>query len=867
MTAVALPCPCVPTLCPPPSETPKDHPGLGGLVALATGKALPLREVKVRTEIVGHCARTVVEQRFGNDLHEPVEAVHIFPLPPAGAVVEMELHAGDVVVVAECREREEAEQTFQAARAAGHRAALLTQERADVHTLRVTRIPPGAEIKVRLVVIQSLEAQDGLFRWRFPTVVAPRYHSGSPVGHDGPGVDADTDRVPDASRISPPIRLAGGTRLDLEVSIAGPVSEVSASSHAVAFKMAGGLVRVAPSVKATLDRDFVLAFGLADATEPALRAYTDGTCTLAVACAPRDRVPAAMPRDAVFVVDISGSMEGEKMVAAKAALTAALHGLMPGDRFRVIAFDDRLEHFRPDFVEYGEASLAAADAWVARLAPRGGTEMLPAIVAALSGATPGGRLRTVLFVTDGQASNESELVAAVSNRRGAARFFTLGIDTAVNEALMARLARVGGGVCEIATPKDDIEETVARLESRFGLPLVDGLRIENADAARPEPAVLFAGRPAALLVAGAPAKIVARGQGATGEYVAEAEPVRVDFPLGALWARERVAYLEDRLVLKPLETEALRPEILRLGLAHHLATRWTAFVAVESQRTVDGALTEIVQPVELPEGWSESFRGGGGFGNAATTGAGFVGGAPPPPPAPSPVLMRAAPMMPPSAAAPMGRASGAPGGPPPPSPAPSPKGGLLDKARSLAKKALAPRREAERFDDADESDDLAMPMMADLGGDGFAESGAFAPPAEAEPMAFDLEAKEAEEAVGHARTRAGVAPTPAAVAAELAKTQKADGSFGGDALRTAAALLALVLQGHTRRAGARSRVVLKAATFLDAHRALEGVAAALRALEAAERGETPVAEAAWETLRTAGTEGMLLRVVESGLGR
>jgi Ca-activated chloride channel family protein len=861
--AIRIECPVVPTLCPPPKR--EDDTGLGGLVALGTGRALPLRLVKVRSEIVGNCARTVVEQRFGNDLSEPIEAVHIFPLPPAGAVVEMELHAGDTVVVADCREKEEATRTFEAARQSGHRAALLTQERADVHTLRVTRIPPGAEIRVRIVVIQAIESQDGLFRWRFPTVVAPRYHSGTPVGHSGPGTAADTDRVPDASRISPPIRLAGGTELDLEVEVRGPVSEISASSHAVAMKMGGGNVRVAPAGNATLDRDFVLAFGLADAQETALRAFTDGHCTLVVACAPRDRVPAAVPRDAVFVVDISGSMDGEKMVSAKAAITAALHGLLPGDRFRVIAFDDSLEHFRPDFVEYGDATLTAADAWIDRLAPRGGTEMLPAIQAALAGATPAGRMRTVLFVTDGQASNDQELVAAVANRRGTARFFTLGIDTAVNEALMTRLARVGGGVCEIATPQDDIEETVARLESRFGLPLVDGLVVENGDPARPEPAVLFAGRPATLLLAGAPEKVVVRGQAPGGEFRAEAVPVRVEFPLSALWARERIGYLEDRLVLKPLEEEALRPEILRLGLAHHLATRFTAFVAVERQKVVGtpGDVKEIVQPVELPQGWSENFRGGGLGGAHGGFGA-STGAMPPPPASPAPmrpVMMpspRAAAMAPPPAPSMM-----APGGPrfdmdeaaePAPSmpaaqqPSAAPKGGLgglVGKAKDmLSRKRSAPpppppaEAEAEEPWD-DEADDVAFSAA-----DGLFES-----------------AREEKAS----KTEAGRLPDASQVAATLAKSQKADGSFGGDALRTAAALLALVLLGNTRRAGPRSRVVMKAATWLDAHRGVAGVAAALEALEAAERGVTPKGTAAWDALRAAGAEGTYLALVEGTL--
>jgi len=788
MTAVVVACPVVPSLDPAPHELAAlRETGMGGLVALATGLPLPLAAVRVRATIVGACARTVVEQRFTNVLSTPIEAAHIFPLPPAGAVVELTLHAGDTTVVAECRERGEAERIFDTARDEGHRAALLTMERADVHTLRVTRIPPGAEVRVRIVVVQPLEAIDGRFVWRFPTVVAPRYHSGAPIGHDGLGVHPDTDHVPDASRISPPLRLAGGTTLDLQVELAGAVSEVCASSHAVAMRFEDQVVRVAPSVRATLDRDFVVAFTWAQADAPSVRAFTDGVATLVVASAPMGQTAQPVPRDAVFVVDISGSMGGSKMVAAKAALTTALHGLLPGDRFRLIAFDDRLEVFRSDFVDYADATLAAADAWIAGLDARGGTEMLPAIQAALAGATPPGRMRTVLFITDGQASNEQALVAAVAHRRNGARFFTLGIDTAVNEALLTRLARVGGGVCELASPQDDLELTVARIEARFGMPVIDAVVAHGGEAARPEPAAVYAGRPAALWLAGAPDTVRVSGQLASGAFEAQVAPERVSAPIATLWARERVGYLEDRITLNPVEDEALRPQILRLGLEHSIVTRWTAFVAVERGEHVPGDHVQaIVQPVEAPASWDMS---GGG--------APMVAG----------LVMTAFARSPKRARAPAPVAARSPM--PAPAPAPAPArgivGGLFDAARSLFR--------AERDEDT----------------------------VFHEEMSFD----------GDMAPAAPSGTTPAEVAAHLARTQSADGSFGGDARRTASALLTLVLQGNTRRAGPRSRVVLKAAAWLAAHRTDPVVAAALDALDSAERGETPQVTPEWAELRPA----------------
>ena len=111
---------------------------LGGLIALVAGRetALPLARVSVRTTIAGAVARTEIEQVFQNTLATPMEAVHIFPLPPGGVVTEVQLRCGELIVKAECRGREEAERTFAAAREQGHRAALLTAERTVLNFLQ-----------------------------------------------------------------------------------------------------------------------------------------------------------------------------------------------------------------------------------------------------------------------------------------------------------------------------------------------------------------------------------------------------------------------------------------------------------------------------------------------------------------------------------------------------------------------------------------------------------------------------------------------------------------------------------------------------------------------------------------------------------
>ena len=817
-------------------DQPHDPRGLGGLLALVGGEpqALPLQRVAVRARLVGDVAWTRVTQTFHNPLERPVEAVHIFPLPADGAVTAVVLEAGDVRVQAECRERQEAQVTFEEARKAGHRAALLTHEGGDVHTLRVTNLPPGESVRVHVEVVEQLRVADGKHRWRFPTVIAPRYLPGEAIGHAGPGVLPDTDRVPDASRLQPPLRLSGGTELDLEVEVAGPVTHLASSLHAIRVDLEGGL-RVAPSGSATLDRDFVLEFGTAAAADTEPRAWTDGAHTLVVLNPPSAGFPEALPRDAVFVVDISGSMGGTKMVAAKRALQSALRGLLPGDRLRVIAFDDRVESFHPDFLPFDDATLQRAEAWIGALQPRGGTEMLPPIREALAGETPEGRLRTVLFITDGQAWNEAELVAAVANRRKEGRFFTMGIDTAVNSALLERLARVGGGTCELMAPSDNVEAAVVRLEARFGSPIVHDVRVDGKITASQALTTVFTGRPVTLLVEGSePVTLV--GRVAEGERRWGVSPVRTDAKLGVLWARRRVAALEDRLWLKPFEEEALRPEILRLGLEWSLATRFTSFVAVERTRVVDGEPVEVVQPAELPAGWEPP---------EPRVHASTMSGAPVRKPvrrSPRAHLKKKGARrrdMAPGAYAPppAPQAVGAYAGPPaPPSPVPLAERhddafGGLPVEKELA--AL----EAPPADDLD-TEAAAPSSMAMLGA---TVASAFrrrapAPPPEPEP--------EPE-------------PEDTDPAAFLAHTQLADGSWDQDTARTAAGLIALLFLGHTRRAGLWQRAVLKAARWLQRNR--DDVAAlALDALVRVESGEALAWSPDFTELLHAPPEGDLL---------
>ncbi|MBK9037516.1 MAG: VWA domain-containing protein [Myxococcales bacterium] len=631
-----------------------------GALDTALGR-LPLAAVDIDARVVGLTSTTEVRQTFVNHLREPIEATYVFPLPDRHAVQRFRMVAGDRVIEGVLDERGAARASYDQAIASGQRAAIAEEDRAGVFTMRVGNLMPGDVVTIALALSGPVVIDDGEVTWVFPLVVAPRYVPGVPLPGEqaGLGIVGDTDHVPDASRISPPVLLPGmpsPVRLGVRLTVDGgglPMGNLRANLAEVDAKADGRGWQIALRPGQRLDRDLVLRWQLGGTTLCSSAVWAPDAIgaggTLAVTVVPPiGSAAGGRPRDVAIILDRSGSMEGWKMVAARRAAARIVDSLTERDRFMVLAFDDRIESPHRGLVAATDRHRFQAVEFLARVDSRGGTELAQPLRAAVTGLPADGRRDQVLvLVTDGQVGNEDQILAALGHELGRVRMFTLGIDRAVNAAFLRRLAGLGGGACELVESEDRLDEVMGKIHRRIATPILTDLEVAGpgldprSQAPRRLPSV-FAGAPVTIYLRCAerpvPGQIIeVRGRlpaGATTVVAVPLDAARPAVDLEATWARAHIRDLEDRYAAGEA-TSGLEREIVEVSLRHHVLSRFTAFVAIDRSQVVNraGAPRPIVQPVEHPAGWGAP-------------------SAPPPPPsyAPAPVTYK-------SMAAPLGGAT------------------------------------------------------------------------------------------------------------------------------------------------------------------------------------------------------------------
>src|SRR5438128_108166 len=433
-----------------------------------SGKAhgfCPLKHTDVKAEISGFLSRVTVTQEFTNPFKEKIEAVYTFPLPDNSAVDDMTMIVGDRTVKGRILRREQAEAAYEAAKTNGQVASLLNQERANISTQSVANILPGEQIKITISYVETLKYEDGSYEFVFPMVVGPRYVPGNATGAQSTGFSPDTDRVPDASRITPQPAPAGmraghDISIDLMLDAGVPIDALNSNTHEVIIERPDDRrAHVALKDQAAIpNKDFILRYDVAgkQISDALLTHSTGHSGFFTLILQPPERVTAAdvTPKELVFVLDTSGSMSGFPIEKAKETMKLALDNLYPYDTFNLITFSGDEHILFPEPVPATKENLAKAQAFLETRQGGGGTEMMKAIKASMDPSDRQDHVRVVCFMTDGYVGNDMEIIGEVQKHPNA-RVFAFGIGGSVNRFLLDNMAKYGRGEVEYVALNDD----------------------------------------------------------------------------------------------------------------------------------------------------------------------------------------------------------------------------------------------------------------------------------------------------------------------------------------------------------------------------------------------------------------------------
>jgi Ca-activated chloride channel family protein len=600
----------------------------------------PLRHTEVRGAISGFLARVTVTQAFENTATQKIEAIYTFPLPDNAAVDDMTIQIGNRTVRGVIRKREEARAIYEQAKRTGHVAALLDQERPNIFAQSVANILPGEQVTVTISYLQTLEYEAGAYQFVFPMVVGPRYIPGQPIGKQTGGWAPDTNKVPDASKITPQVtpratRAGHDISIELAIDAGVPLVQLSSWSHKIEVDRTGASsanVRLR-NLSEIPNKDFILKYDVAgEQISDAILSQADsqtvsrakdvagGYFTLILQ--PPAQLPESdiTPKELVFVLDTSGSMMGLPIEKAKDLINHALDELYPGDTFNLITFSGDTRVLFPEPVYPTAENIRKAREALNAQHGYGGTEMMKAIRAALVPSDSQDHLRVVCFLTDGYVGNDLEIIGEVQ-RHPNARVFAYGIGTAVNRFLIESMAKAGRGDSEVVTVNGNVDAAAHRLYQRLRSPVLTDISIDwhglpVSDVYPRNIPDLFTGKP--LVLSGrytnaTSGTITIHGKRAGDDFTREI-PVHFNSTtsdggiVSAFWARRKI----DDLMSQDwagLQTGNVQPEvqkdITQLGLTYKLMTQFTSFVAVEDRVvTTNGKPQTVEVPVEMPEGVS-----------------------------------------------------------------------------------------------------------------------------------------------------------------------------------------------------------------------------------------------------------------------
>ena len=549
------------------------------------GISLALLSTNVDAVVSGVVASVIVEQTYYNAGDSIIDATYVFPMSTNAAIYAMEMQVNDRLITAVIKEKEEAQTIFEEATEAGHTASLLEQHRPNVFQMSLTNIESEDTIRVRMTYTELLVPRDGIYQFVFPTIVGPRYTTGGE-----PWVTQSTLEAPAVEDTE--------FNMNLKINAGMPVL-AECKSHNVNFDNIGTTTEV--SLNGSPGADFIVDYSLSRSEiQTGLLLYEgeEENFFLSIAQPPRPDVDFdSPPREYIFIMDVSGSMNGTPLEISKEMIIELLNNLDYDDKFNILFFAAGNSALADNSLPVTNENINIAIDMLEGFNGSGSTNLLPALNRALYMTGTEDFARTFVILTDGFVTVEKDAYNLIRENLNEANFFSFGIGSNVNREIIEGLAYVGEGESFVATDFLDVEMFADDFKRYIEKPALTNIQttftgVEVYDVEPLGVPDVFAERP--IITYGkyrndVNGKITLTGDHANGvtetsfNFADFKEDADENIAIQYLWARKKIKLMSDYGIAdNPNDTLSIKEEITQLGLKYSLVTEYTSFVAVDS---------------------------------------------------------------------------------------------------------------------------------------------------------------------------------------------------------------------------------------------------------------------------------------------
>jgi len=599
-----------------------------GILIQSNGEVVPLVGVDVQADIAGRGAKVKISQQFKNTEKKPIEAVYKFPLPENAAVCGFRALIDSRIVEGKIEEKEKAFELYDKALADGHEAQLMDEERPNIFTLSVGNIKPGGSVIIEITYITLLDSYNSEVRFFLPTTISPRFT---------PASQKDENGIPVSALINPPFAFAVpyGLAININIHNRKSIASFESPTHTINTKFRDDLATVTFSTdKAVMDRDFVLTITYEKGfTNRAYISREKDETFLQIDFTPDDPPEEVQAnylpkgREIVFVIDCSGSMQGDSIEEAKKALEILVKALNTDMIFNIYRFGNAFDHLYKSSRPYNEKSVKEALKYLSKTdASMNGTQILPPLADIYKEDPADGFRRDIILITDGEISNEDEVIELVQRHNNTTALSAVGIGNGPNEFLIRGVTRSAGGASELIAPWERIEPKVLSLFRKVLAGRISNLKIDcggDIDQAPAYPVAFI--RQATSIFAKIRRNDCSDKSVTVNQYnrqgtilrkwIINLEKINEEtMPTSKLWAREKIRDLEEGSGLPEGTKQRQRIDgkkqktVTDISRQYGVISRSTSFIGIENNAYTENKASGtvlLVVPTCVTQGWHD----------------------------------------------------------------------------------------------------------------------------------------------------------------------------------------------------------------------------------------------------------------------